>query len=102
MTPPTDNPIRWHAQKRKHWANPREIKPGYWMVEEGSGPRASVRRLAIVRYYSSGNWHYEGFAQPYGQSYAALELNLDTRHWKMGGPLEWIMPQLEALTLEYG
>lgn len=101
-SPPSSNPMRYCAQKRRHWANPVEIKPGYWQVEEGSGPRASVRRLAIVR-YDGAYWRYKGWVDVWaGGSRGQLQLWLADREWKITGPTAERIEQMVALVKEYG
>ena len=103
MTPPAANPIVYAALKRKHWRNPQEITPGNWLVEEGSGPRASARRLAIVSFQSGqyGGWRYRGHCDTRGSSYATLELWLDNWSWKINGPADKLVPMLTDLVREH-
>lgn len=99
-TPPETNPIRWAAQRRRHWANPTQIKPNIWLVEEGSGPRATVRRLAVVEKLPNV-WTYRGHCQVHTPDAAWLELNLGRRSWKVFGPSNELIPMLTELAEKY-
>jgi hypothetical protein len=93
-TPPPNNPIRWAPQKRKHWANPQELKPRVWLVEEGSGPKATSRSLAVVRETPHG-WIYFGTIT-IRYRMAKMEVPYQNlRSWRIEGPLD-IIPELRA------
>jgi len=91
--------MRHSARRRRHWANPEEIHPGYWLVEEGSGPKATKRRLAIVRHDTYG-WTYSGHVEVY-DTFAHLKLWLPNRSWDITGPSSELCPMLTDLVRKY-
>lgn len=111
--PPSLNPNRYvsYYPKRKHWRNAQEIHPGYWLVEECSGPRSTVISLAVVRYQPSiyagrSEWAYVGTVGRTSDSYVTMEVNyLDKRDWKISAVVEhysWLVSELVRLVKEFG
>lgn len=98
-TPPEHNSIRRAAQRYKHWRGHEEIVPGYWLVEEGSGPKASKRRLAVI-YYATFGWAYAGFCETWDER-ARLQLWLKERSWELTGPASELCPMLSELVKRY-
>ena len=101
-TPPSANPLPYPARNRVHWANPEEIKPGLWLVEEGSGPKATTRGYCLVREKPNGKWFYIGRVTP--PRYASVTLDvgwLDQRSWMLRAP-ETATGELIELLREIG
>jgi hypothetical protein len=99
--PPARNPSQYCAATAKVWRNPQEIKPGYWLVEQCSGPKATTVDMIIVKFDTK---FWREVASVYRPRYGVATFRFDAWpwSWKITAPDQGdLVPQMLELVKKH-